>query len=175
MSNTTTTSAPAWAFVLRHLSYLHGLAHRSRFRRAFVDPDEFMSELVLDVVNAIDLFDPTRGTEEQWIWTRAMLTATRNDRARARALRHEPFGPDESDTPVRPGGRGSAEHVYTVALVREVMDHATASQRAACDTVLRDLDGPAVREELGISLHGRNYRLHTLRDALEKVSAPRSR
>jgi hypothetical protein len=151
----------AWAFVLANMTYIERIAARSRFRRRHVSVEEFRSDLITDIVEHFGVFDPSRGTPEAWVWTRARLQATKTDKAREKAERHDAIEP-AMEPPGAVNGFGGHGRLQTYMLVNEVLRMATPMQHAACITVLEDLDGDDVCRALGTTIAGRTWRLNKL-------------
>lgn len=169
MKHHTTVQDTAWTFAITHLPEIRRIAGKSRFRRAHVDPDEFVQDMLVRVVERFELYDHRRGTPAQWLFCLALWTTRDADRRAARTANHEPIEADDEgglDVPVPAGRRGSVEAVQAAVTLGQVLARATPEQRAACQTVLDDLSGPEVQARLGISQHGRNFRLQRLRASL---------
>lgn len=168
MKHHTTVQDTAWTFAITHLPEIRRIAGKSRFRRAHVDPDEFVQDMLVRVVERFPLYDPQRGTPAQWLFCLAMWTTRDADRRAARTASHVSLEGDETDLeiPIPAGRRGSLEAIDAQVQLSEVMARATPDQRAAAETLLEGLSGSEVRERLGISAHGRNFRLHRLREAI---------
>lgn len=165
-----TAQDTAWAFAITHLSEIRRIAGKSRFRRHHVDPDEFVQDMLVRVVERFPLYDASRGTPAQWLFCLAMWTTRDADRRARRVQNQDPIDAAESvEIPIPAGRRGSLEQTEAIVMVSQIFDRATADQRAACETVLEGLSGSEVQDRLGISGHGRNFRISRLRETITQT------
>lgn len=169
------TPEPA-AFVAAHMNIILAYSRGRRFRPASVDPDEFLQEMVLTVMEALHTFRTQNDGAEcpecggsgcsTWLGFRAMLTRTRalrhSTRENAWLARQVPIEQAAS----QPASLGSPRSIEAKAQVAQVLRRADFCAREAAITVLTDMDGDQVQARLGIKLPGRNYRLRKLAEEL---------
>lgn len=180
----TATITPA-EYVQRHLPMLQAYSRSNRFRPWFVDSEEFMQELVLNVLAKHHQFRNDGGSAckhcgghgcSTWLGWRARRVASDLTRVHDRdqdTINHRVKIADQQDrddtaaqvVPVAQGW-GSTRTIEARSQVAQVLRVASASQLEACVSVLDDYDNKTAKAVLGISLHGRNYRLRGLAAAL---------
>jgi hypothetical protein len=156
-------------FIRRHMPLIVKYSKSRRFRPWFVEPEEFCSDLILCIAEGYSDFRtnsksrPCRYCEDQgcetWIGWRARLTRTRAMRKRRVWLKQEPVEAI-ADAP----HAGKSIHV-TVAVL-EVLRKADSEEYQAALSVLEGYTGKEVKEKLGITVAGRNYRLKKLGERL---------
>jgi DNA-directed RNA polymerase specialized sigma24 family protein len=151
---------------MQYLPEVKRLSGKSRFARAHVEPAEFVNDVLVMAVSRFELYDPTRGQPKQWLFMLAMAVTKKHDKTWRRRMESEPIETEDETTELAAPlwGRTSAHHVEVLAQVAQLLRRADPLQRAACETVLEEMDQPAIRASLGISGHGRNFRLKTLRN-----------
>lgn len=152
---TTEESSAGWAFVLQHFRLIERYSqqhyHPALTARG-TSADDFRQELVLDVVEHISGYDPTRSAPATWLWWRAR-------QVRSRALRRVKWQEfPGANLPPCPDARQQAamELQATCALL---LRRATALEAEAVQSVMRGEKAPEVLASLGVSMATRRSRL----------------
>lgn len=170
------TATPASAYVTAHLPILTAYSRSTRFRPVWVDPDEFQSDLVAQVLTAHHTFRVANsgsacrycgGTGcSTWLGWRARKAASEILRKQRRE--REVLGTPEPEEAVAdvPAQHDTPGAVHARAVVQQMLDRATPEQRDALVSKLEEWTGDEVWQRLGIGIGGRNYRLRRLIESL---------
>lgn len=70
----------AWRWVLLHLPHLRKTMQAIARRWPAMCADDLLNDLVVDLVERFELYDPARGSFKTWAHTRARLTTLRHQR-----------------------------------------------------------------------------------------------
>lgn len=148
----TTENLDAWAFVLRHKSYIHKLSNKLAGALSHDDREEWARDVMVRVVSRHHLFDASKSAPETWIyWQCRAVTTTWTRRFHARV--REGYGQRDLDGrplilgfAIRDGEYGSHEHALTTerqtdaqAQVANLYLNATPAQRHAMRTIVATL------------------------------------
>jgi len=148
-----TPSECAWLLVLAHWPQLRRIAGAFARKGVRLDEEEVLHDLCLDVVHALPLWDPARGTWLSWARTRARLVRITQIRGRDRNGEGSVPGrwgarlslgmPERDEGPaVDPGAPvgawGTPERVEALAETQALYDRADDAGR---DAILAELHG----------------------------------
>ena len=161
-------------YVEAHLPLLTRYAYSRRFRPAGIDPEDFRSDLVDQVLRAHHTFrqinDPkikgcphcNRKGCSTWLGWRARKAASirlQQLQRDADRLDTEVQIEDAAEVATVLGGPRAMQARAQVALL---LDSASPEQRAALISKLQGWSGAEIRDRLGIGLGGRNWRIQQL-------------
>jgi len=171
------TNPDAAAYVAAHLPLLTKYSRSQRFRPWWVDPDDFQSDLVLQVLQAYATFRQVNdgkacpycgGTGcSTWLGWRARKTGSRYHWQRQRDARVLDTWATTDDAQQVATVSDGPQVMHARAVVQQLLDRATPDQRDALVSKLEGWTGDDVWSRLGIGLGGRNYRLRRLLHALD--------
>lgn len=165
-------------YVHLHMPLLTRYSRSLTFRPSWVEPDEFQSDLVDQILTSHHTFRQGLGGPcpycsgsgcSTWIGWRARKAGSNQRRVLHRDFRwmDRTVTPEDlTDLPSHDGPRV----MFARARVAELWELATPEQREALVSKWEGWTGSEVRKYLGISLGGRNYRLHRLIEQLNEVS-----
>lgn len=152
--------AAAWVFVLVHAGTIDRYTDRFSSDSRVPSREDFRSELSLDIVEHFDQYDPDRGAPSTWIWWRARATRQRYQRAWSRyeGIRADVSEDFVSDCVPADCADPDADMDWSSSLMA-ILERATQAEAEAVMSVLCDYSEQEVRDRLGITPTGRNYRL----------------
>jgi len=154
-------TAAAWAFVLDHAEMLEKYALSLRFRDEWMDPEDFLHDLICNTVNGYRHFDASKGTAKTWLGWRARLTCVQRRRKRDRIVREKEL----ADIPYVHGASGvqqPLELMEQAVMVQQILAKATPAEKAACLTLLNGVPSRDVHAVLGVTTQARDHRIKKL-------------
>lgn len=170
------TATPASLYVEAHLPLLTAYSRSTRFRPAWIEPDDFQSDLVAQVLTAHHTFrDANSGSAcrycggtgcSTWLGWRARKAASEILRKQRREREVLGTPEPEGTAEAMPAHHDTPGAVHARAVVQQMLDRATPEQRDALISKLEEWTGDEVWLRLGIGIGGRNYRLRRLIAAL---------
>lgn len=171
----TATHMTAAEYVEAHLPILESFSRSRRFRPDPVHPDEFQSDLVLQVLVAHSTFrlvnnDKARQCKycgrrgcSTWLGWRARKVASNHFRKRDKIVRlREKYGRLHAERGTRLPNYQSEGPIIAKAQLQQLMDKATPEQRDALISKLEGWTRDEVQSRLGIKMGARNWRIRQL-------------
>jgi RNA polymerase sigma factor (sigma-70 family) len=149
--------APRFAFVLQHARVIDA-ATRRYCSGTLLSFEDYRSELVLDLVETFERWNPERGAASTWIYMRARHVCRGLVRQSVRNT-----GAPLLDTEILPDSAFASENrIEARTEVALILDRAESDDRVAALSYLREWSASRVRERLGCSTVQRTQRLRAL-------------
>lgn len=172
----TSPQAAGASFVMEHYAIIERYAGQLA-RKAKVEEGDVLNAGVVEIMERIGEFDPSKGSASTWIWWRLREVCTRETRGAGygRLLRSPMTGQtstrdgeagDWDPMACVPAVRGSARQMEASADALLLFEQMTPEEFWAVQSQVEDWTGSEVYRALGVSPAGRRQRIYKLQDRL---------